>query len=217
MSNYLRIAAVNLKHNTFPHLMLALVITLITPAAFGISSLDPRESAQPLEMFLSLTGTALLTPVFMPEQNENIRSLVRSKRTDYLSVCLIRTAYSVAFLAVIFGVFAVIFGVFTVIMHSCESDVTVRHFIGGFASAVFLGSLGFFFSGAAGSCTAGYMVSIMYYICNFMLKDDLKSLYLFSMSSGSFEEKYFLLLCSAVLLALTFASVGFLQKRGIGI
>lgn len=197
MSNYLKIAAVNLKHNTAPHLLLAIVIAYLTPVIFGISSLNSRESAQPLEMFLPLTGTALLTPIFLPEQNENIRDLVRSKRTDYLSVCLIRLLYSLVFLAFIFGIF-------TIIMYCCESDVTLRHFTGGFANAVFLGSAGFFFSGISGNCAAGYMVSFMYYICNFFLKDELKCLYLFSMSSGSFEEKYYLLFFSAVLFLTAF-------------
>ena len=93
-----RILGINLRHNFLPHLLLALVITFLTPIIFGISSLNERESAQPLEMLLSLTGTVLLTPIFMPEQNENIRDLIRSKKIDYLAVCFIRLLYSVFFL-----------------------------------------------------------------------------------------------------------------------
>ncbi|MDE5737510.1 MAG: hypothetical protein K2H93_04010, partial [Oscillospiraceae bacterium] len=62
----------------------------MTPILYGISSLNAINASRPLEMFLSLTGIILLTPVFQPEQNENIHDLIRSKKIDYLFVCLIR-------------------------------------------------------------------------------------------------------------------------------
>ncbi len=200
MSNYLKIAAVNLKHNTALHLLLAIVIALLTPIIFGISSLNAQESAQPLEMFLSLTGIVLLTPIFLPEQNENIRDLVRSKRIDHIAICFIRLVYSVIFLACIFGIF-------TIIMHYCESNVTIQHFTGGFASGIFLGALGFSFAGITGNSIIGYMVSMMYYICNFMLKEDLQHWYLFSMSFGNFEGKYWLSGSAAAIFLITFVII----------
>lgn len=200
-----KIISVNLRHNFLPHLLLALVIALFTPVIFGISSLNGREAAQPLEMMLSLTGPVLLTPIFLPEQNENIRDLIRSKRIDHLVVCFIRLLYSVFFLAVIFAVF-------TLIMYRSETAVTLRHFVGGFGSALFLGALGFFCAGVSMNAVIGYMVSMIYYISNFAMKDELKELYLFSMSAGSFHEKYWLLSCSAVLFAATFVCLKFMRK-----
>lgn len=200
-----RILNVNLRHNFLPHLLLALVIAFLTPVVFGISSLSEREAAQPVEILLSLTGTVLLTPIFLPEQNENIRDLIRSKRIDHLAVCFIRLLYSVIFLAAIFAVF-------TLIMYGSESAVTVRHFIGGFGSALFLGALGFFFAGVCKSCIIGYMVSMIYYISNFAMKDELKELYLFSMSAGSFHEKYWLIGSSAVLFAAAFLWLKLIKK-----
>lgn len=192
-----RILSVNLRHNFLPHLLLALIITLLTPVVFGISSLNERESARPLEMLLSLTGTVLLTPIFLPEQNENIRDLIRSKRIDYLAVCFIRLLYSLFFLAVIFAVF-------TFIMHNSESEITLRHFTGGYGSALFLEALGFFCAGISKNSIIGYMVSMIYYISNFALKDELKNWYLFSMSAGSFHEKYWLIGSAVALFAITF-------------
>lgn len=200
-----KILSVDLRNNFLPHLLAALVTAAFTPIVFGISSLGVRESAQPLEMMLSLTGTALLTPIFLPEQNENIRDLICSKRIDYLAVCLIRLIYSVFFLAAIFGGF-------TLIMHACESEVTLRHFIGGFSSALFLGALGFFFAGVTKNSVIGYMLSMIYYIANFFLKDELKGLYLFSMSAGDLRGKYLLLIASAALLAAAFLWLG-LERR----
>lgn len=193
-----KIAGVNLRHNFMPHLLAALVIALFTPVIFEISSLNERLAAQPLEIFLSLTGAILLTPVFLPEQDENIRDLMRSKRTDYLAVCALRAAYSVAALAVLIGAF-------TGFMRACESAVTVRHFLGAFASALFLGALGFFAAGISGNMTVGYMTAMIYYIANFALKDKLGNLYLFSMSAADGEGKVWLFAAAAALILTAFA------------
>lgn len=201
----LKILSVNLRHNSLPHFFIALVIVFLTQVLFGIASLDAREAAQPLERFLSLAGTVLLTPIFLPEQNENIRDLVRSKRTDYLAVCAFRLLYSILFLAIIIGAFVLV-------MQGSESEVTFRHFFGGFSSALFLGSMGFFFAGISQNAIVGYMISMIYYIANFGLKDELKKFYLFSMSAGSFTEKYWLFGGSIVLLIATFVILKFFRK-----
>lgn len=190
-----KVICVNLKHNFIPHLLIALVIVLLTPVVCGISSLDEFQSAMPLERLLLLTGPVLLNPVFLPEQNENIRDVIRSKRTGYPAVCAVRVLYSVLFLAVMIACFVLFMGV-------CESEVTVRHFLGGFATALFLGSLGLFCAGAGGNIVVGYMGSAIYYISNYALKDKLGHWFLFSMSLGSFDEKYWLLGSSVVLILL---------------
>lgn len=200
-----RILSVNLRHNFLPHLLLALIITFLTPIIFGISSLNGIEAAQPLEKLLSLTGMVLLTPIFSPEQNDNIRDLIRSKRKDYLAVCFIRLLYSVVFLAVIFAIF-------TLMMYNSESEITLRHFIGGYGSALFLGAIGFFCAGISKNSIIGYMVSMIYYISNFAIKDELKHWYLFSMSAGSFQEKYWLIGSAIALIAITFLWLRLLRK-----
>ncbi len=192
----LKILKINLKRNFLPHFLIALIITLLTPVIFGISSLDSLRSAQPLEMLLSLTGAVLLTPVFLPEQNENIRDLIRSKKNDYISVCVMRVIYSVITLALLTGVFVFV-------MRLCESDVTIKHFAGTFATALFLGSLGFCTAGISKNISVGYMVSLVYYIANFALKDKLGNFFIFSMTAGSFTAKKSLLLSSAVLIIIT--------------
>lgn len=189
----LKFLSINLKRNFIPHLIVALLIELLTPFIFAITSLDERLAAQPIEMLLSLTGTVLLTPIFLPEQNENIRDVIRSKRTDYINICIMRIIYSVISLALIIGSFVLI-------MSFYESHVTFRHFAGGFASALFLGSLGFLVAGISKNAPVGYMVSLIYYITNFAMKDKLGNMFLFSMCAGSFKEKYWLLLASVIML-----------------
>lgn len=192
-----KLAGINLKHNFLPHLLVALAVALFTPVVFEIFSLDEKLAAQPLEMLLSLAGVVLLVPIFFPEQDENIRDLIRSKKTDYLSVCVLRVIYSTATLLLIIGSFVMV-------MAAGESKVTIEHFIGTAASALFLGALGFLAAGVTGNTTVGYMASMIYYIINFAVKDKLGKFFLFSMTQGSFTEKYWLLGASMILISATF-------------
>lgn len=197
VQSLIKILNVNLKRNFLPHFAIALVIMIFTPVIFSISSLDYNTSARPVEMLLSLIGAVLMTPVFLPEQNENIRDLIRSKKTDYLTVCFIRIVYSVIAISVIMGIFITV-------MNFCECDVTIRHFTGGFASALFLGSLGFLSAGLSRNTIIGYMIAFIYYIANFSMKDKLGKVFLFSMSAGSFDEKYWLIIASVIMITITF-------------
>lgn len=194
---FTKLAGINLKHNFLPHLLAALAVVLLTPIVFEIFLLDEKLAAQPLEMLLSLVGVVLLVPIFFPEQDENIKDLIRSKKTDYLSVCILRIIYSA------FTLFLII-GSFIIIMAAGESKVTIEHFIGTAASALFLGALGFLTAGISGNTTVGYMTSMIYYIINFAVKDKLGKFYLFSMTQGSFTEKYWLLGASVIMIITTF-------------
>lgn len=197
--SFAKILSVNLKHNFPVHFAAAVIIAMLTPVVFSISSLDSRASAQPIEMLLPFIGTILLTPIFLPEQNEEIRDVIRSKKTDYLLICAVRIVYSV--LAVM-----LITGIFVLVMRYCECDVTWKHFIGSFASSMFLGTVGFAFAGLSGSVSAGYMASFVYYAANIGLKDKLGICYLFSMySGGELSDKYLLILLSAIIIAVVFA------------
>lgn len=155
-----KILSVNLRRNFLPHLLAAVFVIAVFMVMMGISALNEVQAARPLEMAMPLAGVILLTPVFHPEQDENIRDVVRSKRTSYLAVCVLRVIYSVFFLALLCASFVLM-------MYMCESAATFRHFIGGFASGLFLGAVGFFFAGISRSVIAGYMAALIYYIANY--------------------------------------------------
>ena len=193
-----KILSVNLRHNFLIHFILAVLVALLTPVVFSINALDSRTSAQPLEMLLSFTGTIILTPIFLPEQNPEIRDVIRSRKTDYLTVCVIRVLYSVVALAMITAIFVLI-------MRRNECAVTYRHIVGGFASALFMGTVGFTVAGLSNSVSAGYMASMVYYASNIGLKDKLGICYLFSMYSGEkFSDKYILILISFLTISIVF-------------
>lgn len=191
-----KIVGINLRHNFLVHFCIALTVAILTPLVFSISALDFASSARPLEMLLCMTGTVLLTPVFLPEQNENIRDVIRSKRVNYLSVCIIRVIYSTIALAAIIGVFVFV-------MKLCECDVTLAHFGAGFGSAYFLGAVGLAFAKFGGSPTVGYMASMIYYMLNF-IGSKLGSFWLFTMSNGMKSVNFSLMIWGTVIIAGTF-------------
>ena len=201
-----KIVSSDTRHNFLLHYLAAIIVLLLTPAIFGVSRLDEVLAAQPLEIFLPLMGAILLPAVFMPEQNESIRDVVRSKKTAYLGVCFLRLILSVLLIAVLTGAFMLY-------MKNMDSKVSLRLFAGSFATALALGSAGFFASAVSDNVIVGYMTSIIYYMANFGLKDKLKVFYLFSMSTGKFGDKHWLYILAAVLVAAGFAYRKFVKER----
>ena len=201
-----RCFAVNLKANSIPHITAMILLTVMTPVIFGLSSLTSEYAAQPLEMYLVLAGTILMTPVFLPEQNENIRDTVRVRRMSYLSVCIMRTAY-LALLT--FFPYAVI----TAIMRHSESTVTVGMMFGGITTALFLGSIGLAAAGISGNVLIGYMASLIYYVLNFFGRDKLGVFYMFSMSTRTDISKLWLLAGALILTAGTFLYLRLVKKQ----
>lgn len=206
--DFRKIVSVNLKHQFRGPFLAACVITLLTPVFFPVSALSKLASARPLEMFLLWIGAVLLTPVCLPEQDGNIRDCVRVRKVDYYCVCFMRVIYSAVVLFILEGIFVLA-------MKLGECDVTIWHFFGGSASALFLGCLGFFAAGISGNVIAGYMIQTVYYLMNYGLKNKMGIFYLFSMSAGSFREKWWLYLSSAVLIAGAFVGMRMKDKGKI--
>ena len=173
----IKIVSVNLRRNFLPHLLAAVLVMTALTMLMGISALNERQAAQPIEMTMPLVGAILLTPIFHPEQDEAVRDVVRSKKTSHRAVCAVRVLYSVLFLAILCGGFVSI-------MYLCESAVTLRHFVGGFASGVFLGAVGFFFAGVSGNVIVGYMAAFIYYVADFAFGKKLV-LDMFSMTTAT--------------------------------
>ena len=152
---------------------------------------------KPIERLLCFMGIMLLTPIFYPEQEKELRDVVSSKKTGYLTVCALRLLYSVITLSVLVVLFVCL-------LKAGESDVTDTHILGGLTTALFLGSIGFFIAGISDNTTLGYMAAMLYYLANYGLKDKLGHFYLFHMSAGNFEEKWWLLPGALLLIFLTF-------------
>lgn len=181
----LEIVRINLRHNSYLSIMVSVVLLMITPVIFGTSNLDQVASAVPLEMFVSLIGIVLLTPVFQPEQNDEIADVVLPKRVSADIIYLTRTVYlSVSLIALI-----VLFGAYMKIQ---KSDVTLLLLMGTVANAVFLGSLGMFTAALSDNTIIAYMIPLIYYIMNYGAGRKLGNYDLFSMRILHFQPKIWL-------------------------
>lgn len=190
----LEIAKINLRHNSLLSIAVAAVLCLLVPLLIGTSNLDQKSAAMPLEMFVSLIGIVLLTPVFQPEQNEEINDLVSSKYCSTERVYLIRTVYSVAAAVLLIAIF-------TVYMKMRTCDVTPVMALGTVADAIFLGSIGMLTSALTGNTVIGYMPPLLYYALNIGMGPKLGSFYLFSMAIGDYKAKIWLFAAGVVMMA----------------
>ncbi len=182
-------------HRQFPLPALAAVALMaLTGLVFNLNSLEGDAVARPLEMLLVWVGPALLATVFLPEQNPEIRDVVRARQTGYLWVCLLRILYSV--LAVALLILA-----FTGIMRAGESRVLPYHIWGCICSTMLLGALGLAVSGVTGNVAGGLMACMLYYLASYGMGRKLGVFSLFSMSKGSMQGKGWQLLAAAVLAA----------------
>ncbi len=160
----------------------------LTPLIFSIGNLDQAGSALVLEQFVSLAGVMLITPLFLPEQDKEIRELIESKYTDSTGIYLLRILLAALTLLVYICVFA---GT----MLALDSEFEGLAYIAGtFATAFFMGSLGLLAYAVSNQVTIGYLIPLGWYLFNlFTGSKYVQKLDLFSLAKGSFEEKYGLL------------------------
>lgn len=202
---YGKIIGVNLRYNFLMPFASALGVLILTLLMFNITALQGREAARPIEFLLCFIGVALLVPIFLPEQDENIRDVICSKKINYFSILVIRILYSVVAMILLIALFVVV-------MKVRESEVTVQHLIGGVASAWFLGAVGFAAAGITNNVTLGYMAAMLYYLANYGMKDKVGKFFLFPMSySGRFDESGWLILGAVALMVIT---LGICRLRG---
>ena len=206
MVETIEIAKKNLRHNSLLSIAAAVMLCLLTPLLIGTANLDLNSAAMPLEMFVSLIGIVLLTPVFQPEQNEEIHDLVCSKYCNIGKVYLIRTLYSVV-------VVILLICLFTVYMQTRGSDVTIILVFGTVANATFLGSMGMLTSALTGNTVIGYMPPFLYYALNIGMGPKLGSFYLFSMTVGNFRAKIWLLAAGVLMITVSLFSTRIFQQR----
>lgn len=194
---YSYIAKSNLKRNVLPHLLIALLFAALAPVLFGITYLDATAAAIRLERFIALIGIVLLVPVFAAEQDKNIRDLIATKPVSQTGILLVRVVTSALLMLGIIAGFA-----WTMALNGSMFPFA-RYVFGTFCGALFLGALGLFASGISSVSVIGYMIPLFYYVLNMGGGKYVGKLYLFSMSRGSFDEKYALCGAAVILIAAT--------------
>lgn len=187
----------HLKYTFVPHFLLALLLLLITPLIFGVEHLDAISSAIPLELFVSLTGIVLVTPIMAPELRSKTRDLLSVRRVSLLTLWLLRLLCALVVLLALIALFTGAMG-----LGHCQ--VSFRHIWGCFISAFFLGALGCLTLSATENIAAAYMIPLLVYCMNMAGGKKLGSFYLFSLTMGEWGSKNWMLLlalgfCAAAL------------------
>lgn len=205
VEKYLEIAKENVRHNLIVHAGIAGILLCLSPLVLGVKNLPPSDTAKVLEMYVALIGIILIPPVFLPEQNPDLRDLIRSKYTKISVLYSIRIAEAVLVLALFLGAYI---GVLH--MNGCQMDV-IPFYAGTFAEMIFMGGLGLLFYSLTDNLIAGYMIPVFYYITAIGAGSKyLKMFYPFSLTKGSFTEKYWLLAGGIILIA---AAVCFRSRK----
>lgn len=163
------------------HLAFTLLFCLLSPAIVGFSNLDTYEAAKVMEIYFSLTGILLFSPLLIPEQDRSIRDLVRSKEQPVWQLLLMRFAAAVLAAAI------VIFAILSIIDNSGGTICFGRLFAGSLAETLFLGSICFLAASLTGQIVLGYMAGFMYYAVNLGAAKYLGHFALFQMCRGVFD------------------------------
>lgn len=187
MRKYWVIGKENLRHNMFFTVAAVAIMAAVSPLVLGLNNLDAVQSAKVLEMYAVLAGIILFPPLFLPEQNQDLRELVMSKYTSQAVVCIVRLVQAMVILVLVILFF---FG-----MMKAGGSVFPggKYFFGTFAGAMALGGLGILVYGFSDNPVIGYMAPLIYYLINYGAGEKyLKNFYLFSMMKGEFTEKIYL-------------------------
>lgn len=207
LENCLSLVKINLKLNTLWNLLSSIGFLCLLPLIQGVSNLDRVSAAICLENFVSIIGIILLVPVFSPEESKEIDEIISSKFMPNFKPYLIRIALSAASILILIASFCLMLK-----YNSCEFYVATYIF-GTFASALFLGSIGMLISSLSASTIVGYMASIGYLIINMMTGSKyVGKFYIMSMKNNSFDEKYYILIGSIVLVLLSILIKGIKRK-----
>ncbi len=194
MEKYLHIEKINLKYNIPLHILISILMLMVSPLLIGVANLGAQDTAKVLEMYVALTGIVLLPPVFLPEQDHDIRDLVYTKYVNGAAVYLVRLSGNILILTALLGIYIVVLA-----HNGCEFPAG-RYFLGTLAEMLFLGGLGLFFYGLCDNLVIGYMAPIVYYVAAMGAGQKLlKMFYPFSMIKGSYDEKLWLAFGAAAL------------------
>lgn len=187
MERILSIEIEHFKNHYAGHLAAALLFSLLAPVIMGMEALNQYQAGQILDVYFSLLGIVLLTPLFMPEQNKDIRDLLASREYPLRNIQLLRLLQAVVILAVLN-----LLVLFQMKLGECTFPFGT-YFWCAMANCLFLVGLGIFTYGITDHLVIAYMIPVFYYICCYGAGQKyLGKFYLFSLMTGDLENKIWL-------------------------
>lgn len=180
------------------NLSLAILYLLTIPVLRSIENLNEIYSAECLEQSVILIGILLIVPLHAAEHEAAIRDVVFTRKIPQWTVLLIRMITAIVMLVFLTGIFAEI-----MIVKKCTFPY-MSYVVGTVISELALGSVGFFAAVLSNSVIAGYLMSIGYFLFNYLGNiSDTNIFCLFSMRTGDFITKVWLLGISVLLITIT--------------
>lgn len=207
VERYYQILKVNLKYNLIPHVLITLILSLVAPAFMGVENLNQVQTARVMEIYVSLFGIILCIPLFIPDQDKNIKDLLQSKKEPMMKIQLIRVIEAVFFLSIIVALFLL-----RLKYGQCEFHFG-RYFYGTLANCIFLGGLGIITFSIVDNLAVAYMIPILYYILNYGSGPKLGKFNMFTMMLGSFNEKNYLFFVGMLLIVVAILYRNYPYKR----
>lgn len=207
LENCLSLIKINIKISILWNLIFSIGFLCLLPFIQGVANLDRVSAAICLENFVAIIGIILLVPVFSPEESKEVDEVISAKFMPNFKPYIARIALSATSILILIAGFCLMLK-----YNSCEFPV-VAYIFGTFASALFLGSIGMLISSLSASTIVGYMASIGYLIINMMTGSKyVGKFYVMSMKNNSFDEKYYILIGSIVLVLLSILIKGIKRK-----
>ena len=180
------------------NLSLAILYLLIIPVLRSMENLNEIYSAECLEQSVILIGILLIVPLHAAEQEAVIWDVVFTRKIPQWMVLLIRMITAIVMLVFLTGIFAEI-----MIVKNCTFPY-MSYVVGTVISELALGSVGFFAAVLSNSVIVGYLVSIGYFLFNYLGNiSDTNIFCLFSMRTGDFITKVWLFGISVLLITIT--------------
>ena len=198
MEKLLGVAKISLKYNLLPHIVISLGLCLIAPFVVGVKNLDQYQTAKVLEYYLVFLGLLLLPPLFLPDQDENIRDLIRSKKTPLIFIQLVRILEAS-------GIMAIFILGFLLFLKRGNCEFIYGHYLfGTFCTCLFIGGIGVLAYGFIDHIAVAYMIPCLYYVSNYGSSSKyLGRFYLSSMTKGEpIEEKLYLLIGGVIMIVI---------------
>lgn len=180
------------------NLSIAILYLLIIPVLRSIENLNEIYSAECLEQSVILIGILLIVPLHAAEQEAVIWDVVFTRKIPQWMVLLIRMITAIVMLVFLTGIFAEI-----MIVKNCTFPY-MSYVVGTVISELALGSVGFFAAVLCNSVIVGYLVSIGYFLFNYLGNiSDTNIFCLFSMRTGDFITKVWLFGISVLMITNT--------------
>jgi len=202
---YSELCGKNIKLFLLPAVCSAMFLAAILFIITEPQNCSAVYAARICQEFFAWTGIFLLSPVFMPEQRDNIEESILSKAVPIKAIYLIRLAEALTAL-VLFAA-----GVVWILLLLGAEIEFKRYFIHTFATALLLGSLGFAGTRFSGNIGVGYIIAFGFYIIQMFLPDEIIEkahyIFIFTLRSETYSS------IPIFIFSIVFIGVSFLKKH----